>query len=125
MKLVYSSSLLAILLLSAAGCPSPNPLSPYNSNQAEETLVLVLDAWKQGQAGALAKRKSPIRFEDEDYRNGSRLADYRIEKREMPLRPFNDVRVALSLRDRKGRKINKTVAYQIKTAPNLAVLRSD
>jgi hypothetical protein len=117
------SPLLAFLLL--AGC-MPAPASPeYDSRKAEETLVLALDAWKEGRAGSLADRDPPIRFEDDDLYNGLRLTGYRVQPRATPLRPFDDAKVALSLHDRNGNSVEKTAAYQISLAPDLAVLRNE
>jgi len=117
--------LLLLLHLLVAGCSSASQWPSYDSQKAEETLIQALEAWKQGRITTLAKRVPPIRFEDEDCRNGFRLTDYRLESRELPLRPFNDVQVVLFLRDRRGNRTEKRVAYQIALEPTLVVLRSD
>lgn len=116
--------LLGALVL-AAGCSSGPPMPHYDSKQAEETLLAALDAWKAGQAGALGRRHPPVRFEDEDWRGGLQLADYRLKQPSGPVRAFEDVEVVLVLRDRRGATVEKTVAYQVALAPGLAVLRSD
>lgn len=121
---IHRRSLFLGLLL-VAGCASASRPLEYDSRQAEETLVLALDAWKQGRVGSLAKRVPPIRFEDEDCRCGLRLTEYRLEPRELPLRPFDDVRVVLVLRDRRQNRLEKTVTYQIALGPKPAVLRND
>jgi hypothetical protein len=115
----------SLLLLLAAGCSSGPPGPPYDSQQAEETLVLALDAWKQGHVGELARRRPPVRFEDEDYRNGLQLTGYRMDKGEGPLRPFADARVTLFLRDRRGNAVEKAVVYQVALGTHPAVLRND
>jgi hypothetical protein len=116
---------LFLVLLLVAGCSSASQPTTYDSKRAEETLVLALDAWKQGRVGSLAKRVPPLRFEDEDCRSGLRLTEYRLEPREQPLRPFDDVRVVLVLRDRRQNRLEKTVAYQVSLEPKPAVLRND
>jgi hypothetical protein len=121
----FSVLLPIVLIVLLVGCRYAPKLPPYDSQKAEETLKLALDAWKQGQVKKLAKCKPPIRFEDEDYRNGLRLLDYRLEPRESPVFRFNDIKVTLSLRGRQGNKIEKTVAYQVTLEPVLAVLRND
>lgn len=124
MKLISKYLALGLLLVTGA-CSSRPPLPPYDSKQAEHTLVATLDAWKQGQAYLLAQRVPPIRFEDEDYRSGLWLTDYRLSAPEIGVRAFVDVPVTLSLRDRQGKGFEKNVAYQIALEPRLAVLRSD
>ena len=114
-----------LILLAAAGCRSAPPLPPYDSKQAEETLVLALEAWKQGRVGDLARRKPPVRFVDEDYRNGMKLTDYRLVARESHLRAFEDAEVVLVLRNRQGKTVEETVTYQVTLTPRLAVIRSD
>jgi hypothetical protein len=84
-----------------------------------------LDSWKQNRAGELAKGNPPLRFEDEDYRAGFRLAEYRLEDGQLPQRPSADIQIKLSLIDPRGKPIEKTVNYQVALEPALAVLRSD
>ena len=118
-------SLLLLVVLLAMGCAPAPKLQDYDSRQAEETLILALEAWKHGRVDTLAKHDPPVRFEDEDYRSGFRLTDYRVDRRAMPLRAFEDVPVVLFLRDRRGRTVEETVSYQVTLAPNPAVLRND
>jgi len=122
---MHRKSFLLVGVLLAAGCWSKPALPPYNSQRAEEILVLALDAWKQGRVGALARRDPPVRFEDDDYRNGLRLTDYRLPQRRRPIQPFDDVQVTLLLRNRWGNKVEKAVVYQIMLTPDPAVLRND
>lgn len=124
MKFVSGCLALGLLLI-VGSCSSRPPLPPYDSKQAEQTLVTALDAWKQGQAYLLAQRVPSIRFEDEDYRSGLWLADYRLSSPDAGIRAFVDVPVTLTLRDRQGNAVEKTVAYQVALEPHLAVLRSD
>ena len=119
------ASLIVSLVLLACGCSCAPDQPPYDSQRAQETLIEVLDAWKQGLAADLGKRNPPIRFEDEDCRNAMTLAEYRLAKPETPLRPHDDVQVVLVLNDRQGRVVEKTVVYQVALAPDLAVLRND
>jgi len=114
-----------LLLLLTTGCSSNPPATPYDSEQAREVLVQALEAWKQGEAHALATRHPPIRFEDDDYRTGTQLIGFRLPHRDEPLRPFEDVEVVLTLRNRQGATVEKTVVYQVALEPALAVLRND
>jgi hypothetical protein len=122
---VWRRSLLILIALLPAGCSSSQSAPQYDSKNAEETLVQALDAWKNGQIGSLAKGNPPLRFEDEDYRDGCRLTGYRVEDGQSPLRPFADVRVSLSLVDRRGKAVEKTAVYQVSLEPGRAVLRND
>ncbi len=113
------------LLLPATGCFRAPQSPPYDSQRAKQTLILTLEAWKAGRPAELAERDPPIRFEDEDCRNGLHLVEYRLDEGEPPPRPFEDVRATLVLRDGRGNTAEKHVAYQVALAPDLAVLRSD
>lgn len=114
-----------LVVLLAAGCRSAPPLPPYDSKQAEETVVVALEAWKQGRLGVLAKRNPPLRFDDEDCRNGLVLTDYRLQPRESIFQAFQDAEVVLILRNRQGKTLEKPVAYQVTLSPRPAVIRSD
>ena len=85
----------------------------------------MLDAWKHGEARSLARHNPPIRFEDEDFVAGLRLADYEIVEPDAPIQLHKNIPVILSLRDPRGRTIRRETNYQVATDPALAVLRSD
>jgi hypothetical protein len=115
-------------LIVAAGCsagvePADHPR--YDSVQARAALVAALDAWKKGEARALPRRNPPIRFVDDDFATGLRLSDYEIEQPDAPSGLHKDVEVILSLRDSRGKVIQREARYQVATEPGLAVLRSD
>ena len=118
-----------IACLTAAGCgaserPSVDDLS-YDSASAKTALLSALDAWKQGRAAELARRKPAIRFADEDWSSGWRLTEYQLADPDLEIRPFTGVRVQLLLKDRKGQTAKRLAAYQVSLRPGLAVLRSD
>jgi hypothetical protein len=122
--------LLALLVcLGTPGCwsserPSIDDLS-YDSSSARTALLAALDAWKQGRAAELARRKPPIRFADEDYTGGWRLTQYQLADPEQEIRPFQAIRVNLLLKDRKGQTAKRLASYQVSLHPSTAVLRSD
>ncbi|HEY1603237.1 MAG TPA: hypothetical protein VGG64_26775 [Pirellulales bacterium] len=118
-----------LLCLGSAGCwsserPSIDDLS-YDSSSARTALLAALDAWKQGRAAELARRKPPIRFADEDYIGGWRLTEYQLVDPEQEIRPFQGVRVNLLLKNRKGQTAKRLASYQVSIRPGMAVLRSD
>jgi hypothetical protein len=120
---------LPLLLLAAFACahdaapPASQPA--YDSEQARAALVAALDAWKKGEARALARRQPPIRFVDDDFATGLKLSDYEIDEPDRPIALHENVAVILSLRDARGRTIHREAQYQVATSPGLAVLRSD
>ncbi len=121
----HPRALLFLAVLLATSCSS-GPRSPqYDSKQAQQTLVLASGAWKHRRVATLAKGNPAVRFEDEDHRNGLLLADYRLEDPGHPIRPWEDVRVILVLRDPHGKTIEKTAVYQVVLEPGPVVLRND
>ena len=121
-------SALALLAL-AAGCSrSQSPVADdltYDSMRPKELLVTVLDAWKQRRAVDLRRRQPPIRFADDDWTGGWHLVEYEINEGGFPLRPFKNIKVALTLRDRQGNVLQKQATYQIVLHPGPSVLRTD
>jgi hypothetical protein len=120
----YSLPIVVVIL----GC-TKSPELPvelrYDSDQARTALVTALDAWKKGEARALARLNPPIRFVDDDLLAGLKLADYEIEEPDREIELHMDVEVILSLRDPKGKVVRREAKYQVATKPGLAVLRSD
>jgi hypothetical protein len=122
------SWVLLALPIVTAGCwrgagPAADP--NYNPEKARTALIDALDAWKKGEARALARRKPPIRFVDEDFAAGLKLSDYEIDEPDAPTGPHQDVHVILSMRDARGKVVRRETQYQVATEPALAVLRSD
>jgi hypothetical protein len=111
--------------MGCSGGAEPAVESRYDADRARTALVAALDAWKKGEARGLQRRKPPIRFVDDDFVAGLKLADYEIEEPEGPSRPHEDIHVILSLRDARGKVIQRETRYQVATEPALAVLRSD
>lgn len=120
----------AFALILAAGCGASEHSEtaappPHDPEVARNTLQAALDAWKRGEAKALAKRDPPIRFVDDDLVTGARLVDYALEEPDMPIKSHADVAVILSLKDARGKAVRREIHYQVTTSPHLAVLRSD
>jgi hypothetical protein len=55
----------------------------------------------------------------------ARLKAFELEDPDVPVKPFQDVKVELVLFDAQRRTIRKTVTYQVALKPTLTVLRSD
>ncbi len=121
--------ILAVVALSGCGGVSVSVTTEqdasYDSTRAKETLFAVLDAWKQGKATALARRKPPIRFSDDDLVSGYKLVDYRLARPEEPIQRARSIAVILQLVRGKGPAVERQAMYQVSLAPQLAVLRAD
>ena len=119
-------ALLAIAIATASGCdwwrkaPDPN----YDSGRAKEVLLDVLETWKQGKAGTLAKRNPPIRFVDDDYVEGATLLDYHLVDPGQTIAPYDSVPVVINVRTGGG-VIERTTVYQVTLDPKIAVLRGE
>jgi hypothetical protein len=112
-------------LLGFLGCAGQTLDDAAKSQHAKYILVAALDAWKAGHVESLAARTPSIRFADHDQRAGMELVDYEFENEAAQIRPFQNVRIVLSLRDKQGQTNEKTVTYQVGVEPALTVLRSD
>ena len=120
--------LIPFLIALTVGCstqPTPAPQVSFDPEKASTALVTALDAWKKGEAKALARRSPPIRFQDDDLLAGFRLTDYEIEEPDSPIKLHQDVAVILMLRDARGKSVRREARYQVGTEPKLTVLRSD
>ncbi len=109
-------------VLLAAGCSS-SVSQGYSPQQAKETLVTALEAWKSGDTKSLSERNPPIRFSDDDQIAGAQMIEYQLELR--TILPFQNVKVELVLRDNQGQTLRKTAVYQVGLKPGRTVLRSD
>ena len=96
------------------GCGWPEAtVSSEDSALAQETLVAALEAWKSGTVTTLAQRDPPIRFVDDDCRAGIQLAEFELEQPDTTIIPHKNVKVSLTLRDRKGQTIERIASYQV------------
>src|SRR5258708_7243428 len=97
------------IVLLFSGCTAVRDESSADSDRAHEVLVSALGAWQQGAATELTKQDPPIRFVDDDLIEGYQLAGYAIDEPEGCIAPFDDVVVILTLRDSRGKAIERTV----------------
>jgi hypothetical protein len=117
---------MSLALIAGCSAPTGQVAGPaYDTERARSTLGAALDAWQKGEARSQARRKPPIRFEDDDLAAGFRLLDYEIDAPDAPRGPHHDVPVMLSLKDPRGKVIQREARYQVAIEPALAVLRSD
>lgn len=115
-----------VVLLGLLGCAKLlDENSDEDQERARDVLLISLQTWKAGQAATLSKRVHPIRFGDDDYRSGLTLIDFALEAPDVPIHPFRDVRVKLTMKDGAGTTQTRVVTYQIGLDPKVTVLRSD
>lgn len=114
---------MAFCLFGALGCSRALP-APADPDQARETLVAALDAWKKGEKiETLPERSPPIRVRDDDWMSGWTLRSYAIGAHEAIGRQRR-VAVKLSLQDAKGKTAVKNVHYEIDTNPATVIVRA-
>jgi hypothetical protein len=86
-----------------------------------------LDAWSRGEPpDKFAGPDQPVQAADPDWRAGYRLLSFlSVEARPSPDGPDHfRCRVALSLRDRKGRKVDKEVVYDVRLGEKTVIGRA-
>jgi hypothetical protein len=120
----WSPGLTGFLIL-AAGCGS-TPVTA-DADQARQTLIAVLDAWKSGDTPeALAARLPAIHVSDADWKAGVTLASYKAADSARPAGYDLGFPVVLELKDPKAKVSKKTNAvYIVSTHPRALVLRQD
>lgn len=123
-------ALAVVLVACVSGCGvsvsvSTEQDASYDSALAKQTLIEALDAWKQGKAATLAKRKPPIRFTDDDLRTGGKLVEYQFSRPDEPIRKQTSVSVRIKVVRGKGPPHEHEAQYQVSLSPQLAVMRAD
>jgi hypothetical protein len=119
------SLLLVALLALASGCSSaPAAADP---DQARQTLIAVLDAWKSGETPHdLAARSPAIHVSDPDWKAGATLASYEADETSQPAGYDASFSVVLELKGPKAKAATKSKAvYIVSTHPQAMVLRRD
>jgi hypothetical protein len=113
-----------VVVLILAGCGKP--LDPAPTARAEAAVDQVLDAWSRGEAADLhAGPGRPVRITDPDWKAGYRLLSF-LTVQAQPVADQPDkvrCRVALSLKDPRGKAVNKEVTYEIQVAETVVVNR--
>jgi hypothetical protein len=116
--------LLTLSLFASPGCgkirkPRADP------EVARDTLRVALDAWKKSEpAESLQDRSPPILVADHEWKGGFELVDFKMAKDQL----FgSDLRcqVKLSLRNPKGKTMEKQATYSVGTNNALTVVRED
>jgi len=113
------------LIMSMAGCRvGPRQAGPVDRELAQQSLVAVLDSWKNGGNPNDLKSHSPaIIVQDFDWMTGYRLVDYRLLDKVFDDGPNLRCPVKLQMMNPQGRKVEKQVRYMVGTDPAITVFR--
>jgi len=118
-----SAGLVGFMLLLVGGCTGAVS-EPPSAEQAREALVIALDAWKRGEKPAdLQARQPAVHVADEDWSGGCKLQAYQILPGQHEQGASLRVKVSLSLRDARGKPVEKRVAYFVGTRPVITIGR--
>jgi hypothetical protein len=107
-------ALLAGLALMAQGCNKGAPKTP--ADRAEVAVEEFLDAWSRGESpDKFASSHPGTTVSDPDWKAGTRLLSFLCAETKPGEQstPLFRCRVALSLRDRKGKAVNREVTYEV------------
>jgi hypothetical protein len=90
---------------------------------ADTALQTALEAWKSGKAPEdLEKEQPAIIMNEDDWRLGKRLLEYKMEKGSLSGRQVR-CRVRIKLKDRDGKTIDRDAVYIIDTTPRIVIVR--
>jgi hypothetical protein len=116
------------LVLSASALSGCNKASTEQlQGKAEAALETALNAWVRGEAAdKYSDVSQPIQITDPDWKSGSRLLSF-LTVESKPSTESADhfrCRVALSLQDRKGKKVEKEVDYEVRLGDKIVIERA-
>ncbi len=118
------ASFLALAALVAAGCAETITAAPLDSSKARDALKTTLEAWKRGDEPSALKSASPaITAQDLDWLAGSKLVSYEVKGEGTGVGSNLRVPVQVTLTDKDGKDVVKTVNYVVGTSPSLTVFR--
>jgi hypothetical protein len=119
MKHLY---LLTLSLGFFSGCS--RDIKPADVDQAGPALRTALEAWKGGGSqDELASQNSPIIMNEDDWREGKRLLDYKLEGTGSMYRRQVVWWVQIKLQDKSGKTEDRRAKYVIDTTPRLVIVR--
>jgi hypothetical protein len=114
------------LVLAAIGCGGPQPPSVIKPDVARAALVHALDAWRNGEAADVLKRRSPpIHVAEDSWRMGEKLVDYKLQGDGETVGHQWSCKVVLSLLDKPGKPRRLTTSYLVTTGRTLSVVRQE
>lgn len=97
--------------------------SDVDSAQADKALQTALEAWKGGKSQAdLEKGHPSIIMNEDDWRTGKRLLDFKMEKGALSGRQVR-CRVRIKLQDKDDKSVERDAVYIIDTTPRIVIVR--
>jgi hypothetical protein len=115
--------LIALCLCLLQGC-SKGPEEPADLDQAGPALRTALEAWKGGSSQKdLESRNPSILMNEDDWREGKRLMDYKMEEAGTISGRQVVWHVQIKLQDKSGKPEDRKAKYVIDTTPRLVIVR--
>ena len=111
--------------LVAVGCGKKAP--PQPAEKAERMVEVFLDAWSRGEpADKFSDAENPIQGTDPDWKAGYRLLSFlSADAKQNENQPDHILcRVSLYLQDKKGKKQEKTVVYDVQLGEKSVIHRA-
>ena len=109
-----------ICLLFLVGCGQ----EPADINQAGPALQTALEAWKSGSSQQELASKTPsILMNEDDWREGKRLMDYKMDDAGTMHGRQVVWRVQIKVQDKSGKTEDRKAKYVIDTTPRLVIVR--
>jgi hypothetical protein len=91
--------------------------------QADKVLQTALEAWKGGKSQAdLEKGQPSIIMNEDDWRTGKRLLDFKMDKGALSGRQVR-CRVHIKLQDKDDKAVERDAVYIIDTTPRIVIVR--
>jgi hypothetical protein len=106
------------------GLPWGCGTKPADMEQAGPALRASLEAWKAGSSQKeLASQNPPIVMNEDDWREGKSLLDYKMEEAGIMHGRQVVWWVQIKLKDKKGKTEDRRAKYVIDTTPQLVIVR--
>lgn len=120
MKLLFLAALCLCLL---QGC-GKGSIEPADIDQAGPALRIALDAWKDGKSQQVLAEQTPsILMNEDDWRGGKRLMDYKMEEAGALQGRQVVWRVQIKLQQKDGQVEDRRAKYVIDTTPRIVIVR--
>jgi hypothetical protein len=96
---------------------------PADSAEADRALRTALESWKGGKSpGDLEKERPPILMNEDDWRAGKRLLDFKMLDGSLSGRQVR-WRVRITLQDKGNKAVEREATYIIDTTPRIVIVR--
>lgn len=118
--LLYAATILMAVVVTGCGKPQ------QPGDKAERVVEKFLDAWSRGElSDKFAHADQPIQGTDPDWKAGQRLLSFLCDEAKPSQETPGHVRcrVALTLQDQKGKRIDKEVEYDVQLGEKSLITR--